>query len=88
MVIERFRNGDARAVGERFQRQGRMTPEDIKYVASWVDAKHMRCFQLMEGPSPEALQPWVAAWADLVDFEIVPVETSQDFWATLGRSSG
>ena len=85
MVIERFRNGDPRAIGERFQSKGRMLPDHVKYLASWVDAKNMRCFQLMEGLSAETLQPWVTAWADLVDFEIVPVETSQDFWARVGR---
>jgi hypothetical protein len=81
MVIERFRNGDAKAIGERFQRQGRMLPEEVKYVASWVNAKEMRCFQLMEAESTDTLQPWVALWADLVEFEIVSVETSQEFWA-------
>jgi hypothetical protein len=83
MVIERFRNGNAKAIGERFRRDGRMLPPDVAYVSSWVDAKQMRCFQLMEAPSVEALQPWVAHWQDLVEFEIVPVLTSQEFWATV-----
>ena len=85
MVIERFRNGDARAVGERFQNKGRMMPNNVKYVASWVEAKAMRCFQLMEAPSAESMQPWVKAWEDLVQFEIVAVETSQEFWERLAR---
>jgi len=85
MVIEQFRNRDARAVGERFRHKGRMMPEDLKYVSSWVDAQAMRCFQLMEAPSAEAMQPWVKAWEDLVDFEIVPLETSQEFWERLAR---
>jgi len=87
MVMERFRNGDARAVGERFQGKGRMMPDNVKYVASWVDAKAMCCFQLMEAPSEEAMQPWVRAWEDLVEFEIVAVETSQEFWERLARES-
>jgi hypothetical protein len=88
MVIERFRNGDARAIGERFRSKGRMAPEDVKYVASWVDAQALRCFQLMEAPNAEALQPWVQAWDDLVEFEIGPVETSQEFWERLARQPG
>lgn len=81
MVIEKFRNGDARAVGNRFQQQGRMLPENVRYVASWMDGIQMRCFQLMEAPNAEALKPWVAKWEDLVEFEIVAVGTSQEFWA-------
>ena len=81
MVIEKFRNGDARAIGKRFQQQGRMLPEDVKYISSWMDAKAMRCFQLMEAPSADSLKPWIARWEDLVEFEIVAVETSQEFWA-------
>jgi len=85
MVIERFRNDDARSVGERFQNKGRMMPNNVKYVASWVDPKAMRCFQLMEAPGAETMQPWVKAWEDLVEFEIVAVETSQEFWERLAR---
>jgi hypothetical protein len=80
MVIERFKQGDPAPVGERFRRSGRMLPPDVVYNASWMEAAGGRCFQLMEAPHPEALDPWVASWADLVDFEIVPVETSGEFW--------
>ena len=87
MVIEKFKNGDTRAVGNRFQGRGRMLPGDVKYISSWVDAKEIRCFQLMEAPNAEALKPWVARWEDLVDLEIVAVETSQEFWAHAERVS-
>ena len=79
MVIERFK--DAKAIGERFQKNGRMLPEDVAYHASWVDAAGMRCFQVMEAPALESLRPWIDRWDDLVEFEIVPVLTSADFWA-------
>ena len=81
MVIERFKNGDVKAVGERFRQRGRMLPEGVVYLNSWLEPQGTRCFQLMEAPQPESLRPWVAAWSDLVDFEIVPVLTSADFWA-------
>jgi hypothetical protein len=83
MVIERFKNGDAKAIGERFQRQGRMLPADVTYVSSWVDPEQMRCFQLMEAADAAALQPWIAAWQDLVEFEVVSVLPSHEFWAKL-----
>ena len=48
MVIERFKNRDAVAVYRRFREQGRMMPEGLTYVGSWVEANFDRCFQLME----------------------------------------
>jgi hypothetical protein len=81
MVIERFKKGDAGLVGERFKRSGRMLPEGVTYHASWVDATGGRCFQVMEAPDREALNAWVSRWDDLVDFEIVPVLPSADFWS-------
>lgn len=81
MVIERFKNGDTEAIGERFARDGRMLPSGVAYHVSWVDAKGGRCFQIMEADRPEMLANWVSRWNDLVDFEIVRVETSAEFWA-------
>ena len=81
MVIERFKNSDPKPVGERFQRSGRMLPEGLTYHASWVDSKGTSCFQIMEAAHLELLNTWVSYWDDLVDFEIVPVLTSTDFWA-------
>lgn len=73
MVIERFRNQDAKAVYQRFRERGRLTPEGLTYVESWVEASLDRCFQLMECEDASLLQRWVAQWSDLVSFEIVPV---------------
>jgi hypothetical protein len=80
MVIERFRDGDPAPVGERFARRGRLMPPGVVYHSSWVDPEAGRCFQLMEAPDAEALRPWTDAWEDLVEFEVVPVVTSVDFW--------
>ena len=83
MVIEHFKNGDPKPVGERFKHSGRMLPEGVIYYASWMDSRNSRCFQIMEAPDRESLEPWTAAWDDLVDFEVVPVQTSAEFWATV-----
>ena len=85
MVIERFKGGDAKQIGERFRKSGRMLPEGVAYHASWVDSRGARCFQIMEAPDREALDQWVSRWQDLVDFEIVPVFTSVEFWARNSR---
>lgn len=84
MVIERFRNGDIAPVAERFRKTGRMLPEGLIYHASWIDLEGTRCYQLMETDSREVVDRWVAHWSDLVDFEIIPVLSSQDFWARRG----
>lgn len=83
MVIERFHRGDWRAVGERFRARGRQIPEGsgVSYVASWMAADGASCYQLMEAPERAALDPWIAAWADLGDFEVVEVRTSAEFWS-------
>jgi Protein of unknown function (DUF3303) len=81
MVIESFKNKDPKPIGERFKRMGRMMPEGVVYHASWIDPMAARCFQLMETDSVEKLEQWASRWADLAEFEIVPVVTSQDYWA-------
>ncbi len=73
MVIENFRNQDAKAVYRRFRDQGRLTPEGLTFVDSWVSADLGRCFQLMECADVALLQQWIAAWSDLVEFEVIPV---------------
>jgi len=81
MVIERFRNGNPRLVGERFKRSGRMLPDGVLYHASWLDSAGTRCFQLMEAPHAQMLDAWMHRWDDLIEFEVIPVLTSSDFWA-------
>lgn len=83
MVIERFRDGDAAAVFQRFRERGRMLPEGLRYVDSWVAADLGRCFQLMACDDPILFEQWIGQWQDLVEFEIVPVVTSAEAAASL-----
>ncbi len=76
MVIERFRDRDAKAVYRRFRDSGRMMPDGLTYVGSWIEANFDRCFQLMECDDARLLQEWILNWGDLVEFEIVPVVSS------------
>ena len=78
MVIEHFRPGSAPEVYRRFRERGRMAPEGLRYVASWVDIDYKRCFQVMETDNEALLAQWTSNWSDLVDFEIVPVRTSAE----------
>lgn len=83
MVIEHLK--DVAAIGERFQRQGRMLPDGVVYHASWVEPGGARCYQVMEAASADALVPWIDAWRDLADLEVVPVLTSAEFWAARSK---
>lgn len=76
MVIENFR--DAVPVYRRFRNEGRLAPEGLKYVSSWVDENFQKCFQLMETDDEKLLSEWTANWNDLVDFEIYPVIDSAE----------
>ncbi|MCG3124904.1 MAG: hypothetical protein GIKADHBN_03410 [Phycisphaerales bacterium] len=86
MVIEKFRGGSPDAVGERFRARGRLVPASsaIEYVDSWMAADGSRCYQLMRAPAAEALTPWMDAWSDLVEFEVVLVQSSAEFWSGRG----
>ena len=78
MVIETFRNQDARAIYRRLRENGRMMPDGLKFASSWVAADLGRCFQLMETDDITLLQRWIAGWSDLMAFEIVPVVSGKD----------
>jgi hypothetical protein len=78
MVIENFKNRDAVPVYRRFRERGRMAPAGLNYIASWVDHELARCFQVMETSERALLDQWMANWADLTDFEVFPVMTSQE----------
>src|SRR5690348_5334019 len=78
MVIERFRDQDASAVYRPFRDKGRMLPDGLIYLDSWVEVNGNRCFQLMECENDQLFEQWVAHWNDLVEFEIVAVYPSKD----------
>jgi hypothetical protein len=78
MIIEHFKNQDPVPVYRRFRDRGRLAPEGLRYVSSWVDEKLERCFQLMETENRKNLDEWVGNWTDLVEFEVYPVISSKE----------
>ena len=76
MVVESFAPGCKDRVYERFRRKGRMLPDGLRYIDSWLEKDGNRCFQLMETDEPELFKEWTRHWSDLVSFEIVPLETA------------
>jgi len=83
MVVEHFKQRDAVAVYRRFRDRGRLMPDGLRYVSSWVETNWDRCFQLMECEDPALFDRWIAEWADLMDFEVVPVIPSKDAVAAI-----
>lgn len=78
MVIERFKNGNPKPIYERFAAQGRLAPEGLSYVNSWVTEDLSTCYQVMETEDKALLDQWIAKWQDLVDFEVLPILTSAE----------
>jgi len=78
MVIERFKAGAAPEIYRRARDHGRMMPDGLEYVSSWVDLEFKTCYQLMRTVDASLFAVWTDAWQDLVEFEIVPVRTSAE----------
>ena len=74
MVIERFKDGCLDAVYDRFQNEGRLLPDGLHYVNSWLNRQHELCFQLMETSDPDLFEIWFERWRDLVDFELFEID--------------
>lgn len=78
MIIEHFRDGDPRPVYQRFRERGRLAPEGLRYVSSWVTSDLAHCYQVMECDDRSLLDQWIAQWQDIVEFECIPVITSAE----------
>jgi Protein of unknown function (DUF3303) len=78
MVIEHFKDGKAGAIYRRFADKGRMAPEGLHYIDSWVSADLRMCFQLMDTADYSLFAQWTGQWKDLVDFEIIPIIPSAE----------
>ena len=76
-IIERFKNGDAVPVYRRFRDLGRLAPDGLTYVSSWITEDLKLCYQVMETENRALLDEWMAKWSDIVDFEVHPVITSK-----------
>ena len=86
MIIEHFRNGKADPVYARFREKGRMMPDGLQYVGSWITGDMTTCYQVMECEDPRLLEEWMSNWRDVMDFEVIPVITSAEA-AARSRSS-
>ena len=76
MVVEQFK--DAPAIYRRLREKGRMMPEGLEYVSSWIDVDLKTCWQLMRTEDESLFERWTNNWQDLMDFKIVLVRTSAE----------
>ena len=83
MVIEHFHEGAGPEVYRRFRENGRMMPDGLNYVASWIEQDFSRCFQVMEWEDPAVFEEWASKWDDLMRFEAIPVITSAEAQAMM-----
>jgi hypothetical protein len=79
MLIERFKNRDAKSAYRHFRDKGRGLPDGLRYIDSWIEPNFDRCFQLMECDDARLLQEWILNCQGLgMTFEIVPVVPSKE----------
>ena len=76
MIVEHFKGDDPVPVYRRFRERGRLAPEGLKYISSWVDTRLTRCYQIMETDNPQMLDEWISQWSDIIEFEVHSVITS------------
>lgn len=84
VIIEKFRDGDPVPVYRRFRDRGRLAPDGLRYVASWVTGDLTRCYQVMECDDRGLLDEWIANWNDIVEFDVIPAMTSAEAAAAVG----
>ena len=78
MIIERFHPGTVKLLYERFAEKGRLMPDGVEYINSWIDENVSTCYQVMQSDSIDKIQVWISCWDDLADFEVIPVITSAE----------
>ncbi len=78
MIVEHFKDADPIPVYRRFRECGRLAPDGLQYISSWVDERLERCFQVMETADRRLLDQWIASWSDIVQFDVFPVISSQE----------
>ena len=78
MILERYRDGDPVPVYRRFHERGRLAPDGLRYVSSWVTEDLRECYQVMECDDRALIDAWISQWTDIVDFEVIPVMSSAD----------
>ncbi len=78
MITERFHPGKVKALYQRFAEKGRMLPEGVEYVNSWVSDDLSICWQIMTSRDRFLLDQWISQWSDLASFEVTALISSAE----------
>ncbi|MEM7372288.1 MAG: DUF3303 family protein [Bacteroidota bacterium] len=78
MIIEKYKPGKSREIYARFAANGRMLPGGVEFVDSWIEENLQTCYQIMKSESEAKIEEWISHWKDLVDFEVIPVISSEE----------
>jgi hypothetical protein len=78
LIVEHFKQGDPVPVYRRFRDRGRLAPDGLQYISSWVDERFQCCFQIMETADRSLIDQWITNWSDIVEFEVFPVMSSKE----------
>ena len=78
MIIENYKSGRTQEIYKRYSEKGRMLPDGVQYIDSWVEENMEKCYQIMMSVSEDKLLEWIDQWKDLVDFEIIPVLNTEE----------
>ena len=78
MIFETFKPGKVKEIYQRLEEKGRMQPEGLTYINSWIDENMEKCYQVMETDSIKKIHQWISNWDDVMEFEIVPVISSAE----------
>lgn len=78
MIIEHYHPGKIKELYRRFDEKGRMLPEGVHYINSWINGDVTICYQVMESDSINKLHEWISNWNDIVDFQVIPVISSAE----------
>ena len=84
MIVEHFKNDNPIPVYRRFRDRGRLAPDGLQYVSSWVDEKLEHCFQIMQTADRDLLDRWITNWSDIVEFSVFPVISSEEAAEKIG----
>jgi uncharacterized protein DUF3303 len=85
MVVERFKEGSVPEIYRRLREKGRMMPEGLEYVASWIDLDFKTCWQVMKTEDEKLFRVWTDVWSDLMHFKIIPVHSSAEMVEMVAR---
>jgi len=77
MVIETYNAEQLKDLYLRFESKGRMLPKGLHYLDSWINEDLSCCYQIMESDSIEKVKKWANQWNDLINFEIIPIISSE-----------